>query len=206
MKGKKIVSLLAAAALLIGSFSFVGCNGDKRDPELAGYDADDTVILKDTTELATDYADDVSIYPRAEGKTQKQINWIDITDCSDADLFLAMSLQGIVNRSDPSLYICRNYYVQGRPGFNAPKYWLDNLDVSYFEEDGVTPYFDKVEYDTLFELIALYRDKLEGAVLYHDRLAVHEPMANQFQNSGIYGDMAVANLTAMMAVRKMRLR
>lgn len=193
----KIVGIFLAAAMVLGVFAAAGCAGGA-DP-LSAYDADSTVVLEDTSVLATEYGEEDYAYPRSAGETQKVIHTVSLpNDCDGQTLLMATALQGLANRENPSMWLQSKWVVQGFDTLNATQFWLNALDSTYLDGSGSSYYVKEVHGDIL-ELVALYRDKIEGAILYPSRVADRATMCNQWANSSIYGDMAVLNLTAMLA-------
>ena len=196
---RKFINKFVSVLLMLSLLSVTACkNGND-----SGSDSQDTKVTwhKEDYSLPEKKQFDSSYnaFPRPEHTTKKAVYYADITNCPYPELFLSVTLQGIVNADAPELYLIHDYVVQAASAtFNSPQFWFDALDKSYFEEDGVTPYFEKIDAGNAFDLVERYYDKIKGVVLYHDRLMVRNVMA--FQNSGpnIYGDMAVLNLTSMM--------
>ena len=192
--GGAIMVIAIAASVLFG------CNSGKNGGNYSSILSTEEIDIE--TPKATEYSDDYSAYPRAEGETKKEIFYIDLTGCDYNDLYYAIALQGLVNRKDPELYIVHDYIVQAADAsFNSPQFWLDALDVSYYEDDGVTPYFVKTKISSVNELLLKYYDSYKGAVLFHDRLTSRNVMCAQNNLDQIYGDMAVLNLTYMMSAQ-----
>ena len=186
--------LLTLVFLLSCCYALLACGGKEENE----FHKDDYSLPK-----ATSYEDDCSAFPRPEKSTQKTVYYIDITACDYTDLFMSVTLQGLVNRDAPELYLIHDYVVQAASAtFNSAQYWFDALDKSYFEEDGVTPYFNKVEIESVLEMILRYYDYIDGVVLYHERLIIRNVTASQTSGANIYGDMAVLNLTSMMCSQK----
>ncbi len=187
---KKLTCLLMVAALALPSFASCG-DGESgaQAPKVEKYDA--PVVT------ATEYEEDYDAFHRAEGETQKEIDVLNLTGCSWYDLYVASAIQGYVNRVNPKVYLIREGSIVQDDG-TAPIYWLNNLDVSYGE--GV---YTVNEIESLEELIVKYRDSVKGAILYHERLlASGTQLVNQSAAATIYGDMAVANYTTMLAAQK----
>lgn len=193
---KKCLSILLAVAMTFSLCSaLVSCGGT--DGKKAEFHYDDYSLPKKES-----YSDDYRVFPGPEEETKETIYYIDITGCAYTDLFMSITLQGLVNRNAPELYLIHDYVVQAASAtFNSAQYWFDALDKSYFEEDGTTPYFEKVKINSVLEMILKYYDYIDGVVLYHERLVDRNPMAVQSSGSLIYGDMAVLNLTSMMCAQ-----
>ena len=187
------MSFCLAFLLLLNAFGAVGCAGNP-ETETADYSA-----LLDKSNLATEYGEDYTAYPRPEGEPEKIIQVLDMEGAGVSELFAAVALQGIVNRVNPSLYLTMNFWIEGNLTMNTSRYWLDALDQTYLE-DGA-PYYQKVYHERtdLAEVIGLYREKIAGAVLYDDRLDDRDFLAKREYHDQILGDMAAANLTAMAA-------
>ena len=156
---QKLTALLSALLLVALCLPGTAC-GEKGQKDL-GTPVEHELALPQKTA----YADDYSAFPRPAGETQKTVNYIDITGCNYFDLFYAITLQGIVNRENPDLYLIHDWIVQAADGsFNASKYWFDKLDESYLDDEG-EPYFEKVRYTALKQLLLHYYDSVRGAVL-----------------------------------------
>lgn len=194
---KKCVSILLAIAMTFSLCSaLVSCDSGGSESVKFHYD-DYSLPTKDS------YSDDYRVFPGPENETKKTLYYIDITGCAYTDMFMSVTLQGLVNRDAPELYLIHDFVVQAASAtFNSAQYWFDALDKSYFEEDGSTPYFNKVQINSVKEMILKYYDYIDGVVLYHERLVDRNPMAVQNNASAIYGDMAVLNLTSMWCSQK----
>lgn len=187
---KRFLTTCMAVLQLLTMSMAVACN----DNPASGTVDNDPVALPQKTE----YDEDYTVYPRAEGETQKTVYWIDAREFSDyTHLYCALALQGIANRTDPSLFIVSDQIVQTAvAGFNATEFWLNALDESYVDENGAPIYIK--EQITLEDAVLKYRDKIKCAVTYDDRIVNKNVVANQWNNVNICGEMAVLNLTSMM--------
>ena len=186
---QRLISILILSVLLLGSFGNYGCG--------TGGTSWKYTIREEATITTPDYSD-YNILPQPEGETQQEITVLNLDGASYADLLLGTSLQGNVNRVDPSIYVVHDYVVEGNPALNATQYWLDKLDETYLNEQG-EPYFIKKNYtaDDLIDLVLENLDRISGVVLYHDRL-VGSDMAGSGNYGAIYSDVALLNLTVMM--------
>ena len=126
--------------------------------------------------------------PKANAPSET-INYIDLRSAGNNDIFLGVALQGIVNKGTPSLYVFSNPMVEGN---ESSEYWFDLLDVTYPNR------FVKNEYTDIYRLVADYADKLDGYILYHDRLCDGKMRSRSYYRS-LYGDMACLDLTVMLA-------
>ena len=172
-------------------------------PAIGGCGGGDDLGIGTVTEHALDlpqaraYEEDYRAFPRAQGETQKTVDWLDLSGSSLYEWFFASALQGIVNRENPCVYLIRNGSIVQDKGAQA-RYWLEKLDESYGE--GV---YTKNPIPSLGALLVKYRDKVSGAVLYPDRLLrVGSLLVNQGAGPAIYGDMAIANYTTMLCAQK----
>lgn len=193
MKMKRILKRCTAILLLCVLFLLGACGNGSPNP---GGDTD--LVVETVLPEKTDYPQDYTVYPRASGETQRTIYWIDARKFSDYTyLFCALALQGLANRTDPSLYLVSDQIVQTAvPGFIASEFWLNALDESYLDENG-DPLYQKQEI-TLEEAVLRFRDKIVTGVKYDERIVDRSVVANQFNNSNICAEMAVLNLTTMM--------
>lgn len=196
---RKYINTFVSVLLMLSLLSVTACkNGDdsgsaSQNTKVTWHKED--YSLPEKKQFDSSY----NAFPRPEHTTKKTVYYADITNCPYPELFLSVTLQGIVNADAPELYLIHDYVVQAASAtFNSPQFWFDALDKSYFEEDGVTPYFEKIDAGNAFDLVERYYDKIKGVVLYHDRLMVRNVMASQDSGPNIYGDMAVLNLTSMM--------
>lgn len=180
---KRLIGLLLAFAFIF----MAGCSNVQK--KTYNY-----IIRPEPVVNKTDYTD-YNVLPAPTGDVQKEIQYINMEGRSWNDLMLATSLQGNVNRVDPSMYILKQYIVEGSPALNASEYWFDKLDESY-TEDG-KPYFNKKQYTDIFQMVYDNREDLSGVVLYHERLADAQ-MGGKGIYGSIYSDVALLNLTIMM--------
>lgn len=184
---KKLKRGISALLLfvMVSALGLTGCGGESTEPD---------EVNKITEIEAVDYDASFNAYPKPEGETQRTINYIELAKQEPyTDTILALALQGIANRENPSMYLIHPYMIQ-TTGLYSSQYWFEQLDSTYTNEDG-SPYFEKVKFDSLYELVAEYRDLLGGAVLYDSAIVtgtVCDP------NSNNYGYMAVLNLLTMM--------
>lgn len=184
---KRLLAFVLAAVLC---FPAVNCGGKEEE---RGAVTEHALNLPQ----ATEYAEDYRAFPRAEGETQKVIDYVDLSGCSWYEFFFASALQGFVNRKDPCVYLIREGSIVQDSGA-AASFWLEKLDESYGE--GV---YTKNRIASLKALLLKYRESVSGAVLYHERLlASGTQLVNQSAGSTIYGDMAVAHYTTMLCAQK----
>ena len=156
-------AILALFATLIILSVLTGClTGCSSGTTYSYYIREEAEITK------TDYTG-YNVLPKPEGKTQTTIQYINLDGESWATLMLMETLQGNVNRENPSMYIVHNYIVEGNPSLNATQYWLDKLDETYVDEDG-NPVFEKVEYTDYYKMLLDNLDKVSGGILYDSRL------------------------------------
>ena len=94
---KRLLAFVLAAVLC---FPAVNCGGKEEERG---------VVTEHALNLpqATEYAEDYRAFPRAEGETQKVIDYVDLSGCSWYEFFFASALQGFVNRKDPCVYLIR---------------------------------------------------------------------------------------------------
>ena len=165
MKMKRILKRCTAILLLCVLFLLGACGNGSPNP---GGDTD--LVVETVLPEKTDYPQDYTVYPRASGETQRTIYWIDARKFSDYTyLFCALALQGLANRTDPSLYLVSDQIVQTAvPGFIASEFWLNALDESYLDENG-DPLYQQQEI-TLEEAVLRFRDKIVPGVKYDDRI------------------------------------
>lgn len=176
------LAVLTAASLIAISFS--GC-GKEKVPERE-------VITRPVAENNIDVSGKVAI-PKPAQETSKTIQWINMDAFSNADLMMMTTLQGNVNRVQPSMYIIHDEMVEGPENFNGSAFWFEQLDTLYTGDEA----FEKVEYTDPYEMILQNKDKIKGAVIYHERLS-DNAMASRDGYPTRYGDMALLNLTLMM--------
>ena len=91
------------------------------------------------------------------------------------------------------MYIIHDEMVEGPENFNGSAFWFEQLDTLYTGDEA----FEKVEYTDPYEMILQNKDKIKGAVIYHERLS-DNAMASRDGYPTRYGDMALLNLTLMM--------
>ena len=183
---KRILGWLLALVLCMPA---IGCGGQKEE----------NVVTEHALNLpqATEYEESYRAFPRAEGGTQKVVDYVDLSGCNWYEFFFASALQGFVNREDPVVYLIREGSIVQDSGA-AARFWLERLDETYGE--GV---YTLNRIASLKDLLLKYRDSVTGAVLYHERLlASGTQLVNQSAGPTIYGDMAVANYTAMLCAQK----
>ena len=181
----KIISIILSLALVFGllPLSLIACSGGDR------------IIRRETNEQEYDFSDYKAI-PTTGKEVNKDLYYINMDPYSNNDLFMAVSLQGNVNKDDPSIYVIHDEMIEGNAGINATQYWFDNLDETYTGEEA----FNKIECTDPYKMVVDFKDHIKGAVLYHERL-VDAEMTSRNNYSGRYADMAVLNLTVMMAAK-----
>lgn len=148
-------------------------------------------VLEIERPQATEFSADYEAYPRPEGETKKQGYVIDLNYADYAEIFAATTLQGIVNRKDPELYVLSQSILSGYYGYNSTEFWLDAMKETY-------PEMSFSEISGLSELVVKYRQQIRGAVVYHQRLTDKNSDLFVWEKSkDVYGDAAVVNLTQM---------
>lgn len=182
---KRLVGIIVALSICFGLLP--GCS--------KGKDVYEYTIRPVAETEVPDYTDK-EVLPRPEGEVQSEIAYIDMNGCTWAELFLAESLQGNVNRTDPSMYVLHDYVIESSGSEYNARFWLDRLLETYTDGNGSPLYYGK-EYDDLLEMVYDYRDKISGVVLYHDRL-VDSMMGGKGVYGSVYSDIALLNLTVMM--------
>ena len=182
---KKIISLLLSLVLIFGllPLAAIGCSKGEE------------IIRRPNTAKEYDFSDYKAV-PTPGKIVNKKLHYIEMDAYSNNDLFMAISLQGNVNKEDPSIYVIHDEMIEGNASINAAQYWFDRLDETYTENEA----FEKIAHDDPYELVVAFQDKIKGAVLYHERL-VDAEMTSRNNYSGRYADMAVLNLTVMMAAK-----
>lgn len=182
---KRILSIIITLILVIGiaPLTFAGCSG--------GGDVIDRTENKKTYDFSDEH-----VIPSSGKEVSKTLNYIKLDGFSNSDLFMSVSLQGNVNKDDPSIYVIHDEMIEGPANFNSTQYWFDKLDSQYSGDKA----FTKVEYTDPYELVKAFSGKVKGAVLYHERL-VDALMTSRNEYSSRYADMAVLNLTVMMAAK-----
>jgi len=140
-----------------------------------------------------DYSDIRNVLPRPQQETSKVIQWIDMDAQPLSELMMITTLQGNVNRVQPSMYVIRDEIVEGPAGFNASRFWFEKLDEQYTGADK----FEKVEYTDPYQMVVDNKDKFKGAIIYHERLT-DAAMASRGRYRERYGDIALLNLTLML--------
>lgn len=179
------LAVLMAASIL--STSFTGCEKNKMSGE------EPEVITRPLAEDTVRDVSGMSAVPKPEQETSKTIQWIDMDDYGNADLMMMTTLQGNVNRVQPSMYIIHDEMVEGSADLNGSAFWFEQLDTLYTGAEA----FEKVEYQDPYEMLVQNKDKIKGAVIYHERLC-DGAMASRNNYQSRYGDMALLNLTLMM--------
>lgn len=160
------------------------------DPPAKPQDYERTVLEVERPQ-ATEFSADYEAYPRPQGETKKQGYVANLNYADYAEIFAATTLQGIVNRTDPELYVLSQSVLTGYYGYNSTEFWLDALKETY-------PEMSFSEISGLEELVARYRNRLRGAVVYHERLTDKNSALFVWEKSKqVYGDAAVVNLTQM---------
>lgn len=197
MHRKKKVSKVLSIMFMLAALSVTvlsGCGKEKETikEETAAEAPSPEVIQRPMAEQ--DYGtDDKVVIPKPVGETLKTVNWINMDEYSNGDLMMMTTLQGNVNRENPSMYVIHDEIIEGPEGFNGSQFWFEQLDTLYTGSEA----FTKVEFTDPYEMILEYKDQIQGAVIYHERLT-DEAMASRENYQSRYGDMAVLNLTLMM--------
>lgn len=179
---KRMIALMMACALLL---SLAGCHWFEKEPEYE-------MIERPVEEGYTADLSNMTAVPKPEQETSKTIQWIDMDVHSNADLMMMETLQGNVNRVQPSMYIIHDSVIEG-VGSHGSRFWFDQLDQQYTGEDA----FTKVEYTDPYAMLVANKDHITGCVIYHERLT-DAAMASRVDYASRYSDMALLNLTLMM--------
>lgn len=181
---KRALSLLLCLVFVAGllPLALIGCSKNE-------------IIRRETSSMTYDFTN-YSVIPTTGKTVGKTINYIRMDSFSNNDLFMVVSLQGNVNKDDPCIYVIHDEMVEGIEGINASEYWFDKLDETYTGEEA----FEKTEYVDPYRMLADFADRIEGAVLYHERL-VDAVNTSRSSYGSRYADMAVLNLTVMMAAK-----
>lgn len=179
---RKLTSILLALIMILSLLpSAVGCSVEsveriRRDPApVEEYDFSETKAVEGP-----------------ENGVAETIQYIRMDDKSNEDLFMMVSLQGNVNRSQASMYVIHDEMVEGSQ-LNASEYWFEKLDETYTGEEA----FQYNEYTDPFEMLVDNIDAVKGAVLYNGRI-VDEMSVQIGTYNQRYADIAVLNLTVMM--------
>ena len=130
--------------------------------------------------------------PKPAKETSKTLQWINLDGRSNGELMMMTTLQGNVNRVQPSMYIIHDEIVEGT-SLNASAFWFAQLSELYTGKDA----FQKVQFTDPYAMLVQNKDYIKGAVIYHERLTDAD-MASRDDYQSRYGDMAVLNLTLMM--------
>lgn len=191
---KRIIALIAMLPLLLGSMAmFAGCNQQEEvaadEPTTA---TEPEVIIRPLAQTEYETADMTAV-PQPPQETSKTIQWINMDEYADADLMMMSTLQGNVNREQPSMYIIHDEIVEGSGSLNASQFWFDQLDETYTGADA----FEKVEYTDPYEMIIANQKHINGVIIYHERLT-DAAMASRSAYQERYSDIALLNLTLMM--------
>ena len=134
---------------------------------------------------------DATVVEGPENGVAKTIQYIDMDLDTNQNLFMMVSLQGNVNRSQASMYVIHGEMVEGT--LNASRYWFEKIPETYTGEDA----FEWREYTDPYAMLVANRDAIKGCVLYHERL-VDAANTSRIDYPSRYADMAVLNLTVMM--------
>ncbi len=186
------IAFLAVLALMLTLFA--GCTGEivpTQPTQPNTPDPQPEVIVRPVSE--TTYTVDATAVPRPEKETSKDIQWINMDAYGSADLMMMTTLQGNVNREQPSMYIIHDEIVEGSGSLNASQFWFDQLDATYTGDDA----FRKTEYTDPYAMLVANKDAIKGCIIYHERLT-DAAMASIQNYTGRYSDMALLNLTLMM--------
>lgn len=133
-----------------------------------------------------------SAVPKPARETSKTLQWINMDGRSNGDLMMITTLQGNVNRIQPSMYVIHDEIVEGT-GLNASAFWFAQLNELYTGKDA----FQKVQFTDPYGMLVENKSHIKGAVIYHERLTDAD-MASRNNYQSRYADMAVLNLTLMM--------
>ncbi|MCD9023770.1 fibronectin type III domain-containing protein [Cohnella silvisoli] len=110
-----------------------------------------------------------TIYPRASQQPDNTIHYVDMekTDYSLKDLFMIESLQGIVNREKPRIWVLKNpiHIYDAGPGFDPASVMVDRS----FWFNQISGYA-KVQHTNPKELVQAFAGSLSGVILYDANL------------------------------------
>lgn len=185
MKNRMIAVIAMLSLVFTSALSFTGCN------QTAATGSQPEVIVRPVAEVDRDYSDMTAV-PKPPQETSKNIQWINMDNYGNADLMMMTTLQGNVNRMQPSMYIIHDEMVEGS-GLNGSQFWFDQLDQLYIGDEA----FQKVEFTDPYAMLVENQEYIKGAIIYHERLT-DAAMASRENYPSRYGDMAVLNLTLMM--------
>jgi hypothetical protein len=181
---KKTISVLIAIIILGVIFiGFSACSSN-----ITGY----TVIKRELNGKTIDVKN-ARTFPKPQQPTSKNIDYIEMDGRPYGDLFMTLSLQGNVNRIQPSIYVVSSQIIEGPKDYSASQYWLDKLDETYTGKDA----FIKNKISDPYEMVKKYSGKIKGYILYNPRLTDKDMVSIQ-NYSDRYADIAVLNLTIMM--------
>jgi hypothetical protein len=117
--------------------------------------------------LAAASSAEAAVLPRAAEEPSQTIHYIDMESSAYelSDLMMIESLQGLVNREEPRIWVLKNplHLFDAQPGFSANSvmvqrdFWFDQLG-GYTKQPYTDPY----------ALVAAFADELAGAVLYDE--------------------------------------
>lgn len=191
---KRIIALIAMLSLLLGCMAvFAGCGQQTEAPaEEPTAATEPEVITRPVADTEYETAGMTAV-PQPSQETSKTIQWINMDEYADADLMMMATLQGNVNREQPSMYIIHDEIVEGSGSLNASQFWFDQLDETYTGADA----FEKVEYTDPYEMIVANQKHISGVIIYHERLT-DAAMAGIAGYQDRYSDIALLNLTIMM--------
>ena len=146
-------------------------------------------IVREPNEAATGetYTQE-SFLPKASAP-EKVIQYIDLRESGNVNIFLGVALQGIVNKQSPRIWVLSDSMVEGEEN---TAYWFEKLDELY------PSVYTKQEYTDIYQLIADNQDRIDGYILYHERLCDSKMRSRNYYRA-LYGDMACLDLTIMLA-------
>lgn len=182
---QKIISVLLVVVMLIPTF--ISCSSGE---------AKEKYIYRPYPQKYQEDLSQTRLFPKPENETSKNIDYIDISEMSPNDSFLATVFQGRINSVTPSIYVIGTMSIEGSDSVKLSELWFEKLDDTYG-----SGYFNKTEYTDLYELIAKYADQIDGYVLYHERIADAE-MRKPTDFASRMADTAVLNLTIMLCSQK----
>ncbi len=180
----RLIPLILVLALLLSVFA--GCSAD---PDAQGRPE---TIIRPVSDPQYETASMTAV-PRPAQETSKDIQWINMDVFGSAELMMMTTLQGNVNRTQPSMYIIHDEIVEGSGSLNASQFWFDQLDQTYTGADA----FTKTEFTDPYAMLVANKDHIKGAIIYHERLT-DAAMASIHAYQSRYSDMALLNLTLMM--------
>ena len=193
MMKRKGIAWVLGAALCLSQFA---CGGTPQNPPNEQQETyEQTVLDVSRAQRGTYFAEDYEAYPTPSGETKKQSYVVNLSFAEKDEVFAATTLQGIVNRENPELYVLSNAILTGYEGYNSTEFWLNALKENYSE-------YSFTQIANLTALVLRYRNSIRGAVVYPDRLATNRDLFFWEQSRYVYADSAVVNLTQMICAQE----